>query len=323
MSVYDTFYLLFKSNSADAVKGNKQVEKSSKELKDELNKTKKEADDLGKNFVKVAENATAAFTAVFSLGAIKSGILNTATLNSNLEVQGKLLGQNVGEIKASGAAVKAAGGTVEGFQAALHDAFTKAASAGLPLPPVDVLMRRYHEAVKGLSKNEQARRLGMLGVTDPGMMAMLTQSDEDFEKSIAAAKAHAAVTEADTQAARDFEKAWSQAADSMQSLFTTIGSDILPSLTSLTKSFTEFTDHLKNDKLAMYEFFGGMVVLATSAASAVARLTAGLLTASAAASPGGWLFGLTKGAPSQPQPPSASPSSRRAPTRQAKASAIG
>lgn len=301
MTVLDTFYMLFKSNAKEtrkdvadldkqiatlAEKGQKRSkdeEKSLKELRklrqastQDLKDQQKVADSTGDSFVKLVESATAAGVAMVSFGAIKSGIVNTAAFNSNLQVQGKLMGQNVQDIKVWGAAVEAAGGTVEGFQSALRQAFTAASNAGLPLPPVGVLMQRYHDAIKGLSKSQSAFRLGQLGVSDPGMQAILQQSDEDFSKSIAAMREHAKVTQEDADSAREFESAWSGASQSLGSLFTKIGSDVLPTISEMTRKFTAFTDSLQQNKAGMYEFFSGMIALTSAASLGAGKIVAGL-----------------------------------------------
>lgn len=277
MNILESFYIQFKTNADDVKRGTKEAEKAVNELDKGIKNTNEETEKLGKSFVKMLEGGAQALTAVLSFGAIKAGVMNAAQFNSNLEVQAKLLGQNVTDLKAYGAAVEAAGGSVEGFQGSVRGAFNAASQAGLPLPPVDVLMRRYRDAIKGLSKNEQARRLGMLGVSDPGMIALLEQSDEEFEKSITSAREHAAVTEKDTAAAREFEKAWSGAAHSLDTLFSKIGSDVLPPLTSLLNIFTDFTSSLKDNKAAMYGFFAAMITLSITAAGTVAKLAGSLL----------------------------------------------
>ncbi|WP_422930143.1 phage tail tip lysozyme [Singulisphaera sp. PoT] len=278
MTVLDTFYLIFKSNAGDtkadigaldrqigdlAAKGAKRSDDESKKLKElrkqrqemtqDLKDQKKVVEGTGEAFVKVVETATAAAAAIFSLGAIKDGVMNAAKFNSDLQVQGKLLGQNAADIKAYGAAVQSAGGSAEGFQSALKTAFSAASEAGLPLPPVDVLMRRYHDAIKGMTPTGAANYLSRLGVSDPGMMALLEQSDAEFEKSIATAREHVKVTEADTQAARDFEQAWSRAAQSLDTIFTKIGTDVLPVLTGMLDSVTKLTDALGGDKGTWHE----------------------------------------------------------------------
>lgn len=277
MNVLDTFYILFKSNAGDVKKANKEAEKSSNELAESLKNASEEAEQLGKNFVKAVEGATQAIAAVVSFGAIKAGVLNAAKFNSDLEVQGRLMGQNVRDIKAYGAAVEAAGGSARNFGESLKSAFTNASNAGLPLPPVDVLMRRYREAIRGLTPSGAAFRLGQLGVTDPGMMTLLQQSDEEFEKSIAAAREHAKVTEEDTHAAREFEAAWSKLGQTFDALFTQIGSDVLPVFTKLFTVLTDFATELRDNKGEMYAFFGGMIALSITAAGAVGKLAASLL----------------------------------------------
>lgn len=277
MTVLDTFYILFKNNSADVVKANKDIEKSSKETAGSLKDANDQAEKLGDSFVKLVEGGAQAAAAVLSFGAIKAGVLDAAAFNSNLEVQGKLLGQNVTDLKAWGAAATAAGGSAQGLMSAVQTAFGAASAAGIKLPAADVLMRRYHDLVKGASPERQGLLFDQLGVSDAGLRSILAGSDADFEKAISEGRKNAEVTQEGAKAARDFEAAWSKAASSLDTLFTRIGSDVLPPVTTLVDKFTEFTDSMKNNKIAMYEFFGGMIALSITAAGAVGKLAASLV----------------------------------------------
>src|ERR1700684_2638241 len=102
MTVLDTFYLLFKTNADDIRKGTEQAGKSADQLEKKLKGTINQTDLRGKNFVKVVEGATEAAAAIFSFGAIKSGIVDQARFNSGLQVQAKLYGLNANEIKQFG-----------------------------------------------------------------------------------------------------------------------------------------------------------------------------------------------------------------------------
>lgn len=276
MTVLDTFYLIFKSNADDLKKGAKDAEKSVKELEERTKGAGEHAEKLGKNFVKLVESGASALGAAFSLGAIKTGVLNAADFNRQLSIQSQLMDVNTREMKAYAYAVEQAGGTVGGFQSAMQAAFGAATSAGLPMPGVETLMRRYHAAIRGMSPSGKANYLSQLGVTDPGMMRLLGSSDEEFERRISEGKEHAEVTREQAEAADEFGRAWSKAGQSMDQLFSIVSADVLPPVAKLVDGFSEFTAKIKENKVEVYGFLGGMIALSATLSAVLARAAFGM-----------------------------------------------
>lgn len=233
MGILNTFYILFKSDTSDLKKGTQEADRLQKGLQQSIKKTSDETKDLGKNFTKVVEQAAVALGVTLSGVGVALKLFDTAKINSGLQVQGKILSQNVTDILSYGQAVKAAGGDVGAFQAYLQSATQQAAQAGLQLPPLADFFREIRHELEGLSGNEKLRRLNLLGITDPGMISLLESSNAEFERSISAAKEFAKVADKDTQAARDFEKAWSDTSAGVTTAFTDLGTIVLPLLTKI------------------------------------------------------------------------------------------
>ena len=123
----------------------------------------------------MAEAGAAAVTAIFSLSAIKSGILNAQGLNSSLEVQSKLIGQNASAMRLYAAATEVAGGSQQGFQSDIQGLFSNLASSGLSLPDVKSVIDHLR-GVFSHYNTPSARELGFqrLGINDQGFKAPYT-----------------------------------------------------------------------------------------------------------------------------------------------------
>ena len=271
MTILDTFVIKFTSDakgaqadvaaldkqiSALAAKGKDRNEDEIKELK-ELRKQRSEAlrdikdqtdatDKLGNSFVKMVENGAQAATAFLALGAIKSGVLNAAQLNSNLEIQGKLLGQNVTGLRAYAAAFEAAGGTQDGFQSLIQSAFQQQAAAGLGTPDVKTLIDRLRSGAKQFptqqGKEQYFQRLGL--PLDAGAKNILESSDAEYAEYVRNGFKNAPLKEDEAKKARDFEKEMASVQQALLTAYTKIADDVLPALTSGLQGFTEFLNKL-------------------------------------------------------------------------------
>jgi len=281
MSILDTFYLLFKTDIPTSVqkeiagldkqlddlakKGKKRSEEENKEYK-ELQKRRKEAvqglkdqqkevDKISDSFVGLAQNGLAALTAFASFNGLKSGILNAAALNSSLEIQSKITGQNVDELRTYSAAVESAGGSSEGFLSTINSMTAAAAQNGVAFTKVADLFDYYHEKIAGLPKQEQRRILGLGGITDPGAIAFLEQSNAKYRESIDLQEKLTKATREDYEAARTFEGARTDALHSLTSAFTHLGSDVLPTVSKELAKFDDYIKGLEKQKGGIESFF--------------------------------------------------------------------
>lgn len=283
MTILDTFYLLFKTDipasagkdiaglnkqiSELAAKGKKRSDEETKQLNalrkqrrdatQDLRDQRTEVDRLGSSFTGLVEGVGVALAAYGAFSGIKNGILDAARLNSVLELQGKITGKNITEIKAFGAASEAAGGSASAFSDEYYAAFQKAASAGLRLPDPDAYDKNIRAYIAGRSQNEKLRLLsgpGGLGITDPGRIALLEQSDKDYANSIALAREHAAVTAKDGEAALAFENQLKSTNQTFATTYTRLGTEILPAFTGLLRVMQELGGVLNNNSRGISSF---------------------------------------------------------------------
>lgn len=211
----------------------------------EQDKIDKERLNTGNEFVKVIEKTAAAAAAYFSISAIGGGIFNAAKNNSDLKVQGDLLGQNVERIKALDAAGRAAGGEKGGIFAQYAAVFHDLSSKGLQAPDIETLNRFYREQLKlpqfqGKGGADRFFQGLPQPITDAGQKSLLTLSNEDFEREISKQKELAKNSEISAEKAREFNKAISETGTLLDSIFTNLGYKVLPILTSLNKTLLTF-----------------------------------------------------------------------------------
>lgn len=283
MGVFYTFYLMFKSNSAEAVKGNKEVEKSAMAAGEATKKTNEESVKLGKAFTNAIEDATRALAAYVSYQSIKSGILNAQEFNRELGIQTRLWGQNSSQVAGYGAAVKAAGGSVQEIVGWYDAIYKQNAAIGAPTKPLGKLLDQIHNQVKGLSPEQAQFIFDKYGISGVGTRALLSQSDGDYQKSIRSGLELANNTQKASAAAEQFGKSWDNLSSALLKFWGTVDEVILPVLSKFFDALTEMFNYLGDHKEAATAFFGALVAGAVAFTAAVPSIVAGFSAMAAGA----------------------------------------
>ncbi len=121
MSILETFYILFKSDTSDIKKGSDEALKTTKKLNESLKETDETSEKLGVKFFSIVESIAGLLTGFASLHAVISGFKNTVDYDIDLGKTSRALGVNVEQLDAWDYAVRQAGGTAEGFQNSLKN----------------------------------------------------------------------------------------------------------------------------------------------------------------------------------------------------------
>ena len=271
MTILDTFYILFKSDAREAQKdnaaldkkldamGDKEKKRADAEVKAhrELGKQRKETtrdirdqtdatDKLGNSFVKMVESGAQAATTFLTLSAIKNGVLNATQLNSSLEIQGKLLGQNVTQMRANDAAFQAAGSPAGTFLSVYQAAFQQQAAAGLATPDPKKFLDKIRDGLKlqptQQGKEQYFQRLGL--PFDTASKTALEGSDAEYAEYVKSGFKNAPLKEEEAKKAREFEKEMAAVQQSLLTAYTKIADDVLPSLTSGLQGFADFLNRI-------------------------------------------------------------------------------
>lgn len=231
MSIINTFWILFKSNSEDVIKGNKAIEKSTKETERSLKNTNEEASKLGQSFVKMVEGAAGAAGAYIGFNAIKNGVNQTAEYNKQLGVMGKLLGQNASTMDTFARAAEAAGGSVAGALSDISGISQSAVRLGLPVPAIDKYAERVRDWTKNQTPNEKLRTLGMAGFNDPGLQRIIGfSSDAEFGEWMS--KNRSTLTPAEIDAALKLQETKSSINKSSGNFFSRLLEYVSPGVTA-------------------------------------------------------------------------------------------
>lgn len=253
-SVLETFFILFESNAEDVDKGTQQAKKSADDLENSLDNTTAASAKAADSFVKMATTAVGAVTSVLSVAAVMGAVMSAANNADALGEFSERLGLNIQDVNAWGDAVAVNGGTAESFRASvdtLIDGLVTFATKGtsrvapffeeLNIKMVDTkgkardvmeILPELAEAFEGLSKQESAglgRKLGL----DQGTIMLLQRGRREVEDQIRIQKELGTVTAENAEIAGKFNDQQDNTAKVFRSLFTVMGSTILPVFTRI------------------------------------------------------------------------------------------
>lgn len=253
-SVLETFLILFESNAADVDKGSQDAKKSTDDLERSINSTTKASASAADSFIKMASTAAGAITSVLSVAAVTGAVLNAANNADALGEFSERLGLNIEDVNAWGDAVAVNGGTAEGFRGSLDSLIdgmvtfaTKGTSRVAPffdelnIKMVDTkgnardvmeILPELADSFEKLTKQESAglgRKLGL----DQGTIMLLQRGRREVEDQIRIQKELGTVTAENAEIAGKFNDQQDNTAKVFRSLFTVMGSTILPVFTRI------------------------------------------------------------------------------------------
>jgi len=180
MSYFDVFYLLFKSNADDVIKGNKAVEKSTKDTEQALKNTRDTTQEVGANFVKMAESVGTAIGAIGGLEILKTGVKNAIDLNTNLKVTAENLGMTAQQLRTAQEAAKQFGGTAEEGRAdAIRMAQANLMTRQKERDPAKMMstLRAY---VMGMPEENRVPFLQQFGISSAGIRQLTKVGNGEF-----------------------------------------------------------------------------------------------------------------------------------------------
>lgn len=253
-SVLETFLILFESNAEEVDKGSQQAKKSTDDLERSINTTATASMSAADSFVKMASTAAGAITSILSVAAVTGAVLAAANNADALGEFSERLGLNIQEVNAWGDAVAVNGGTAEGFRGSLDSLIdgmvtfaTKGTSRVAPffdelnIKMVDTkgkardvmeILPELADAFEGLSRQESAglgRKLGL----DQGTIMLLQRGRREVGDQIRIQKELGTVTKENAEIAGKFNDQQDNTAKVFRSLFTVMGSTILPVFTRI------------------------------------------------------------------------------------------
>lgn len=258
MSILETFYILFESDSSQVKEGAEKAKAPVKGLQEELNSVGNVAKKGGEAFKDFIREAAGAYLALLSFDKVMEGINRAAEFEDKLGKLAKGLDVDVEALSAWGDAVQVNGGSAEGFQetvksmtAALSDFATKGHSRTAPFfQALGIHMVDAHHRARSFldilpeladkfSKISKQESLGIgqkMGL-DEGTILLLQQGRREVEAMVERQKELGVVTKEQAEIAEKYNDQIDNTKHAFRSLFGEIGMSVLPALTSLLKMF--------------------------------------------------------------------------------------
>jgi hypothetical protein len=239
MSIFETFYISFKADSAQLKKEIDEVKKktneyteSSKKSEDQTRKTDNEFSNFAKSLAKVA-------AAYFSVGAVVGGFKNTLTATTDISNLSRELGINIEVLDRWSRAVKNLGGDAASFQNSIRsfaESWNTTPERALAFIP------QFQQFLKRLNPT-QAQIFGKSqGFASADIAFLRETTATELQAELERQKRIGVTTEEDAKAVREFNKATGQLEDAFDKLYRTVAMDLLPPLTSLAQYLTDIVE---------------------------------------------------------------------------------
>lgn len=279
MTILDTFTLLFKSDTKQARNEIEALEAKQEELRkkgkartaqesEELTRITKQRKELNASLEttrnqteKVVESATKAIAAYVSLSAIKSGIVDTANLNRELNLQTALWGQNTGKIAQYNNALEALGGSKGSLLAGYQQVRDQYAAQGLRPVSYDQYIEKIRAQV--LANPAQAERIfGQFGINNPADRAAISAPEDVFRKQLESQKQIGKYIEDAAPASEQYARSIANLNQSLTGFWSVINAQILPTVSDSIDAFTEMVKEISANKEAALGLVGVLVTVA-------------------------------------------------------------
>lgn len=283
--ILDTFYTLFKADSTDLQKGAKEAVKTTDQVEKSLKSADKASDKLGVSFGRMINQAAYALTALFSVGAVISGIRAATEYTSYLSKMSEHLGYNVQAIEMwQGAVIKAGGDalkfqtTIQNLDISIRDiAKTGEGEAAKAFKKLGInikdaqgnartflsVMPDIARAFEGLSKTDSSALGYQLGL-DYGTIMLLQKSKIEIDALIEREKELGLITKKDTEVAQKFNLQVNDTSHAFRSLFVQISTEVLPVFEKVYKFFERVAISLRENKHLAIGTVIGIVASITS-----------------------------------------------------------
>jgi hypothetical protein len=244
MSILETFYILFKSDTTELKKGTEEAKKTTDKLTESIKASDVAVEHIGRSFQSFAGYLTSAVAAFISVGAVVGGLKDAITYDIELGRTSKALGVNVSQLDAWGQAVQRTGGTASGFQNSLKslaDHFNTTASVAIKALPqlADALSK-----VSRFSAFKFGKSLGL----DEATILLLQQGRREVESILKQQKELGVVTKEQIDIAIKYDNSLANLNHSFRTLYNAIAIPLAPYLITFMEKFTKAIQYLTAHK---------------------------------------------------------------------------
>jgi hypothetical protein len=284
MSILQTFYILFRTNTAQVQQGARQVQNTMQRLNTSLTTSQGRVDAVGNAFVNVVNGAGRSLAAILAVGKAIEVVNHTIQQTEQLRLGSMATGNTAQQIDNVTRATLRFGGTAEETMGVLKNlnaqildtAFTGSGSLTPVLVRLGMNLRNLQgdivkpiEFLDGLNKSFQritkreSMNLGaQIGLTEP-MILMLQQTPEAYKKSIAAAQRWGAVTQQDIALTHKLTTEMHDFKATMGEGTRAIVFSMVPGLTKFFGGLNSIADWMKENGDVVKGFFIGAAAIVT------------------------------------------------------------
>jgi methyl-accepting chemotaxis protein len=270
MSILETFYILFKSDSKEVKKGAEEAKKSTEDLAKSLDKVNTGANRVGESFVGMGRSIAGAAAALLTVGAVIGNIKEAYKYTLGLDQTSKALNVNIETLDAWGRAVQKNGGTAQGFQSSIQ---SLAKNLNIRNSDAIRMLPMLADSFKRVGADRSMRFGQSIGL-DQATIMLLQQGRREVEAVINRQKELGTVTQRDAEIAGEFNDKWTDMTFAFRMMWVQVGSIVLPILGKIVDGFTEVAKSLQKHANFIIGAFIGM-------GAAILFFTAPLIAANA------------------------------------------
>lgn len=276
MSILDTFFIVFKSDTAELEKGMAGV----KDQTEKTNKTLSETDPILHKVKDTMGELVSVFggAIVAGMGVAKmmDGIKGAADYADDIGKFSKEIGANVQDVAAWGDAVKVNGGSAEAFRETLKHLTHEFSSLqmtgmsgmmptfyrmGISMFDAEGHARKVTDLLPLLAQrmekmsNMRAMNFGKKLGLDTGTIMLLQQGREAVEKQVNQMRVLDGINKESVDSARKFHAETDKMNIAFRGLWMEVGNEVLPILTWLNDKFIEIVMFMRDHKDFMFGLF--------------------------------------------------------------------
>lgn len=259
MSILETFYILFKSNSSDLKKGTEEAESSTKKLQESLQNVNDNSEQVGRSFVDLIKTTATFFGVATAAYSVFNKLLQANDYALRLGDVSRALGVNAQQLDSWGKAVQLTGGSVDEFQQSLRGlSLHFGTSASIALKALPQLAEIFQKL--GTFRSLQYGKI--LGL-DEHLIAFLRLGTEQVNSIVKSFEKLGTVTDSDIDRARKLRIEQTVLDASYNRLALTLDQSLIPRLTSFYKIIFNIVSYLKQHKDFVIGTFIGIGAAAT------------------------------------------------------------
>lgn len=241
--ILETLYILFKADTSNFKKGEKEVKEGTDKINDYLERSDSSAEKVGEKFLDLAHSFADVTAAAFSAHEIIKQLKETTQFQLDLGRASQALQINIEDLDAWGSAIEKTGGTAEAFQNSLK---SLAEQKGVNPSIIFKLLPQIADAFKQLGQTRALFFGKQLGLDEKTILFLL-RGNKEIKNAIENQKKLGVTTHQNSEIIKDFNNDLSDTETAYRHLWIPVTNTIAPQLQIILKSLTEVFKFLQNN----------------------------------------------------------------------------